>query len=211
MNIRSFILAAAMIGGAVALVPSGAGAFPTGICPAVNLDTDCQTGITLNANSTATIVSGLNNGPYDGVEDTLIGIVNNTGVTVTSVGLSGSNIFGFEGDGVCSFSGACTGGGFNSGTYYDPTGYAGKTSSGGLETFTVTNSSNGFINFTGGLADGATAWFSLEENLSALSFQVNTVNNDPVTTGTDVPEPASMALLGVGFAGLVASRRRRAM
>ena len=57
-----------------------ANAFPTGVCPAVGNDTDCQIGITLQSNGTGTIEGGLNNGTYDGVADTLVGIVNSTSI-----------------------------------------------------------------------------------------------------------------------------------
>lgn len=44
-------------------------------------------------------------GPYDGSDDTLIGIFNSSGSTLTSIGLSSSSadIFGFDGDGACTY------------------------------------------------------------------------------------------------------------
>ena len=69
----------------------------------MGVDSDCQTLITLNAGNIVGITNGLNHGPYDIVEDTLLGVVNNTGGTVFSLNLSGNGIFGFDGDGACTF------------------------------------------------------------------------------------------------------------
>ncbi len=160
--------------------------------------------ITLGASGSASTVNNFHGqGPYEGSEDTLVGVINNSGQTINQIGLTGSNIFGFEGDGVCSLI-SC-GGSFSG--KFDASGYAGIGSGGQTETFTITDSNNGIVNFAGGLLDGQTAWFSLEEDLSAASFQITTVNNNPVTSA--VPEPMTLALLGVGVFGLGAARRRR--
>ena len=43
-------------------------------------------------------------GPYDGVEDTLVGVQNNTSAVISSFNITSSGIFGFGGDGICTFS-----------------------------------------------------------------------------------------------------------
>ncbi|MDR3664191.1 MAG: hypothetical protein P4L86_28050, partial [Mycobacterium sp.] len=142
-------------------------------CPAIGADTGCGFLITLPATGPATIQQDTNQGPYDGNDDTLVGIVNNTGVPIPTVGLSSNtDIFGFDGDGICSStyrpdwtaqgSGGCN---------YESSGY------GGPKTLSYTNiSSNketGNVNFTGaGLAAGTSTFFSLESSLNGANFTI---------------------------------------
>jgi hypothetical protein len=99
-------------------------------CPAIGNDTGCEFLITLPASGPATITQDMNQGPYDGQDDTLVGIVNDTGVPIPSVNLSSSNdIFAFDGDGICSHSFTpFTGSSYCTGSNVT-TGYEGPTSS----------------------------------------------------------------------------------
>src|SRR5690348_1598166 len=82
-----------------------AGPAKAGICPAVGLASDCGVVINVTAASggvaTAFSVTNVGNGnPYDGVEDTLVGLTNNSGATLTSINLSApSSAFAFFFDG----------------------------------------------------------------------------------------------------------------
>ncbi|MGA2039065.1 MAG: hypothetical protein ABSH42_07300 [Bryobacteraceae bacterium] len=184
-------------------------AFAQAICPGASgtnnfvhapdpTATGCNVVITIAANGTAS-VSIPDSSPYDGSEDTLVGVKNNSASTIASVNLTGSDIFGFDGDGICTFtfvgSSYCTTAQQN-GT--DPGDYQGPTS-----TFTVTNANTGSVNFAPAIpANGGTAYFSLE-GVPTVSLAVT------VTTGTGggstsaTPVPGSLVLLGLGLACLV--------
>jgi hypothetical protein len=98
-------------------------------------------------------------GPFDGGDDTLAGIVNNSARSVAAVTVSGpgSDLSGFDGDGICSGSYGTWNG--SAGCPYGSTGYEGPGTS-----FVVDPSlpDSAEVDFTAGLAPGKSAYFSLE-------------------------------------------------
>ena len=130
--------------------------------------TGCGVIITITA-SGAAISSPGNGNPYDGTEDTLVGIVNNSGQYLTSLTLSSSTtiIFGFDGDGPCSYNGS---------DCFGSTGYEGPAN-----TFTniSQNLETGTVNFTTPIPNGGTTWFALEGPPSGISGVV--VSSDTLT------------------------------
>src|SRR5579871_5710495 len=98
--------------GAIGAVPVGlvltagpASATATATCPNVNLNTTgCAYVINIDANGKASISPG-GGTTYDGSEDIEVGVQNNSSGTLSSLTLSGTTpIFGFDNDGICSYS-----------------------------------------------------------------------------------------------------------
>ena len=140
-------------------------------CPAVNDDTTCGTIITIT--NTGSSVAFTGQGPYDGNDDTLVGVVNNSKIPVTSIGLtSASDIFGFDGDGIDSYG--------IPGNGTDTTGYGGPNAY-----FSGINSSltSGIVHFITPIApNGGTGYFSLENALGTSTACTDIINNS-------VPKP----------------------
>jgi RHS repeat-associated protein len=130
-------------------------------CPPVGADASCGVLITITDNGIQ-VQSDSTQGPLDGIEDTLIGVQNSSSGTIGSLQLSANtDLFGFDGDGLCAASPR------PSGCPFGPTLYEGPGTS-----FSNINpsSTGGVVNFTNGLAPGASGYFSLEENLSGAKI-----------------------------------------
>jgi hypothetical protein len=123
--------------------------------------------------------------PYDSVEDTLVGVVNNSRLPITSIDLnSGLDIFGFEGDGIVSYG--------IPGNSRDPTGYGGPNAY-----FTNYSGGKGTVNFITPIPPGGSSYFSLEESINASVACTDLINKSvpkpsggsPHVAATFTPQP----------------------
>jgi len=159
----------------------------------------CTILITLNADGSITTTFPNPSPSYDqGLDDNLIGVVNNTNKVVTAVQLTSATvpIFGLEDDGVCNLPGwifSPLGPNPNCAIATDPHGYGPA----GIN-FTIFNVNSGIVSFgNGGIAPGGNAFFSLEGGSLtkivavvipglAITKQVNVVGGGPALPGAQL-------------------------
>jgi hypothetical protein len=190
---------------------------PFNECPAIGWDNSCGIVIVIsnngeqvlqdpnNAVGTASTTPGAQT-PYDESDDTLVGIVNQSSKPVYGLQLSGestgTDLFGFEGDGICTYAhggaslngGAGTSGtpppvsvtGYTGDSYCNATQLAGSSAAAGPDpngsdyqgpTTTFSNISadtaTGNVNFAGGLQPNSSTYFGLEDSLVPNEVSVN--------------------------------------
>jgi hypothetical protein len=156
------LAAAIALVGAAPFAHAAAGAVPLPPftqCPAVGASPSCQVLLVVNPDGTVSVYSDPDVGDYDGGDDTLVGIWNMSGKAVDAVTVTGpgSDLAGFDGDGLCTYGIA--------GCPFGPTGYEGPGTS--FVTNTPADPDTAEVDFTGGLADGASTYFSLEGTLTS--------------------------------------------
>jgi hypothetical protein len=152
--------------------------------------TGCNVVITINADRSTTVTVA-DATPYENSDDVLIGVKNNSSSSVPNIGLTGSNIFGLEGDGICTFtfvgSTYCTAGqtaGTDPGDYYGPN-----------TTYVITNANSGTVNFTSPIAAGGSAYFSLEGVPTANLAVVVAPSTGTTTAAAGAPAMSVGAML----------------
>ena len=166
------------------------------VCPTTaNTNTDCGYIITIGPGGVLSGAPVPNANPYDGSDDALIGVINNSGSTyngsITLIGSgNGGGIFAFDGDGICTFTNAAY-------CATAATGYEGPLNTFANITTTTVTDDTGDVVFSG-LAAGGSTYFSLESSPSSIGI---------VVVGS-APEPASMAILGTGLVSLFLVRKR---
>ncbi len=143
-------------------------------CPPIGQNTGCSVLITFQKDGKPRVDTDPSQGPFDGIEDTSVGIQNNSNRPIFSISLKGSTIiFGFDGDGLCGANprpGGCP---------FGPTGYEGP---GVSFTNISSNRASGTVSFAGGIKKGGSAFFSLEES----NFQLVLCGSDDPDTTEDI-------------------------
>jgi hypothetical protein len=194
-------------------------------CPPVDENGGCQFLITVS-NSGETVVQDPNEGPYEGSDDSLIGVLNNSSSPIYELPLSvpNSDLFGFDGDGICNpgsppFPSGCVptsqtpageacDGGPDEGcafptptaTNAPPAGYVPTGYEGPTSWFSniSPDTSSGVVDFSPPLQPGQSTYFSLEEPPTGSSIGVG---GAPFSPGGQPPTVTSST--GASFSGTV--------
>jgi hypothetical protein len=175
-------------------------------CPAVGFDTGCAVLIVVNAHGGLESYVDPNQTFYDGAEDELVGVQNQSSSTVLSIVLNGNDLFGFDLDGLCSGKNESSKQGFQpppAECPFGPTGYEGPNTSFSqyIEPDPERNANEGTVNFlNGAIAPGQSAYFSLESR-PQVSCEPNcettglsTTLSDGSSSGGAITVPAETAV-----------------
>jgi hypothetical protein len=158
-------------------------------CPAVGKDTGCAVLITINPGGSLSFQRDPSQPSFDpSGDDTLVGVLNDSGTAQQSINLSGNGIFAFDDEGACSGMYTPNPSGCPN-PFNAPTTYEGYDKHGNFDSFTVFSLNSGTIFFANKLTPGDSAFFSLQGTPS----DINGV----------VPEPASILLIGTGLLGVL--------
>lgn len=194
------MMVAGVFGAAVAS-PAFAASPPFTQCPGIGADTTgCGLLLTINPDGTVSVVES-GQGSYDGIDDTLVGVQNNSTATIPQLSLTGTTQpFAFDGDGICSGQFAGT----PAGCSFGPTGYEGPgTSYANIDTTTF---NSGDVVFAGGLAPGRSAYFSLEGVVTAQNLVITPPNQPPscaaATAGPNTIWPPNHKMVSVAINGV---------
>lgn len=171
-----------------------------GSCPTVGVATSCAAVYRFNLDGSVDTLVDPTIPSTDGIEDTLIGVLNISGHTINSLTLDGGsiNIFGFDGEGGSTVLNPGSGPGD---TYFGNY-FASNGSLIGITTFSGINAlgNQGTINFAG-LTNGGHGWFVLEEQ----------INFSAPPTPSAVPLPGAVWLFGTALAGFAGFGRKKSI
>ena len=75
-------------------------------CPKVGASDSCEILLVVSADRSVSVLGDPSVGPYDGGDDTLVGIQNDSSSEVDAITVTGpgSDLSGFDGDGICTYT-----------------------------------------------------------------------------------------------------------
>lgn len=128
--------------------------------PAVGADTSAAVLLVIEPDGSLRVKTDPTQGPYDGDDDTLYGVQNNSNKTISSIPIKSSDqIFAFDFDGIDTVEP------HPAGAPFGETGYEGP----GVSFSNISSdATSGVVNFAGGIPPGGSAYFALELALSTL-------------------------------------------
>jgi len=193
--------------------PTGAVATPTAPfteCPAVGYNTSCSllidvtdSGDDVLQDTGATMATDPTPGTYDGADDTLIGILNNSSIPLSQITLSSTSadIFDFsDGDGICENPNNTSQlAGLPASDCADVN-TKDTTTYGGPDSYFTNDSSlsSGTVNFITPIAPGASTYFSLESALTLTTITTLTNTTTSLSgggqSGTSISVPPNTAV-----------------
>ncbi len=172
------------------LPPGITQAMVSAACPAVEADTECGAVLIITDSGVSIYYSG--QGPYDGNDDTLVGVINMSSVPIGDVVLnSNADIMGFDGDGLDSYgipgnsqditnsTAFCSSQKSASGCGYGgPNAYYTNMPSGCPQNDQNKQCTSGTVNFITPIApNGGTSYFGLENALGTASVCISSLTN----------------------------------